>query len=146
VRKNKKKRNYSYNNPISKDLKQINMKPNFTYKKIYNYLPLLAFFVFSSNIYSQTPKFTTPTLISGTDKQVNAKYRYNNVITKLTALIDAIVTIVSIKDASIVDFDNPTNGGLIDRFQPVINTLKSNGYVEFEFSFIRKEHMEQLKN
>jgi hypothetical protein len=64
----------------------------------------------------------------------------------LTALIDAIVTIVSIKDASIVDFDNPTNGGLIDRFQPVINTLKSNGYVEFEFSFIRKEHMEQLKN
>jgi hypothetical protein len=95
----------------------------------------LCFLVISIRKHLSSP---TPTLISGTDKQVNAKYRYNNVITTDGTDVDAIVTIVSIKDASIVDFDNPTNGGLIDRFQPVINTLKSNGYVAFEFSFYKK--------
>ena len=35
------------------------------------------------------------------------------------------------------DVDNATNGGLIDRFQPVVNTSRANGYVEFEFSFYK---------
>ena len=107
--------------------------------KIMNNLKfLLSFFLIfvSLNIYSQqAPIFTTPTLISGVDKQVGARYRYSNVTTVNGTSVDAILTIFAINSATVVDVDNPFNGGLINRFQPVINSLSAGGNVEFEFSF-----------
>ncbi|SDX63067.1 hypothetical protein, partial [Flavobacterium degerlachei] len=100
-------------------------------------LLLFVFLIFSLKSYSQTPKFTTPTLKSGIDKQVGAKYLYPIVTVIDGTNVDAIVTVVAISNASIFEIDNPTNGGLIDRFQPVVNTSSSNGYVEFQFSFYK---------
>ncbi|WP_418264609.1 DUF7507 domain-containing protein [Flavobacterium faecale] len=110
-----------------------------TFKRI-QFGKLLFFTLFllvSLNLYSQSPKFTTPTLISGTDKQVGAKYRYPVVTTVDGTDVEAIVTIVAISDATLRTVDNPSNGGLIDRFQPEINTSKADGYVEFEFAFFK---------
>ncbi|WP_220764266.1 hypothetical protein, partial [Flavobacterium sp. UMI-01] len=118
------------------------MKKNYTNfsvpnSKLIKIVCFLFIILFTTIVVAQTPKFTTPTLISGTNKQVGAKYLYPIVTTVDGNNVDAIVTIVSINNASIVDVDNPTNGGLIDRFQPVVNTSSANGYVEYEFSFYK---------
>ncbi|MFV8324168.1 MBG domain-containing protein, partial [Flavobacterium sp. LS2R12] len=99
----------------------------------------ILFLLVSLKSFSQTPKFTTPTLISGTDKTVGAKYRYPTVTNVDGTDVDAIVTIVNITNATIVDIDNPNNGGgsLRDRFQPVISTSQPNGNVEFQFAFYK---------
>ncbi|MFV8357731.1 gliding motility-associated C-terminal domain-containing protein [Flavobacterium sp. XS1P32] len=78
-------------------------------------------------------------LISGTDKTVGAKYRYPAVTNVDGTDVDAIVTIVKITNATIVDVDNLNNGGgsLKDRFQPVISTSQVNGNVEFQFTFYK---------
>jgi hypothetical protein len=61
--------------------------------------------VFSSNIFANT---CSPLTLIGTDNK-DAKYRYNNVNTTVDGTdVDAIVTIVSIKDASIVLTIQPT--------------------------------------
>ncbi|MCF6142394.1 hypothetical protein L1S34_13945, partial [Flavobacterium sp. K77] len=99
----------------------------------------IAFFFISLASYSQTPRFTDPTLYSGIDKTVGAKYRYTNVTTVNGTNVDAILSIVRISDATIVDIDNPNNGSgsLRDRFQPVISTRRANGFVEFNFDFYK---------
>ncbi|RBN49291.1 Ig-like domain-containing protein, partial [Flavobacterium psychrolimnae] len=107
--------------------------------KLGSVLLLFLCLLVSLNSYSQTPKFTTPTLISGNDKAAGAKYRYPSVTQVDGTDVDAIVTILSITNATIVDVDNANNGGgsLKDRFQPVISTSKANGNVEFQFAFYK---------
>ncbi|MCW2119203.1 Ig-like domain-containing protein, partial [Flavobacterium sp. 7A] len=114
------------------------MKKNTLNKsKLLNFVFLFLCFFISIKAFSQLPKFTTPTRVSGLDKAVGTKYMYVNVKTVNGVNIDAIVTITAISNAVIVDVDNPTNGGLTDRFQPVINTSAANGYVEYRFDFYK---------
>ncbi|MBC5842823.1 hypothetical protein H8R23_15525, partial [Flavobacterium sp. F-380] len=104
-------------------------------KSLFFILSLLVTF----NSYAQTPIFNTPVLQSGTDKAIGAKYIYTNVTTVDGTAVDAIVTLVDIVNATIVDVDNANNGGgsLRNRFQPVISSTVRGGYVEFSFEFYK---------
>tara|TARA_R110002124_G_scaffold71232_6_gene190937 strand:+ start:4419 stop:7085 length:2667 start_codon:yes stop_codon:yes gene_type:complete len=108
---------------------------------IYLMILLFSFLLNSSTIQSQTPIFSNPTHIpaSAANKTAGAKYIYYNVTNGNGFSVDAVVTIVSILNAVIVDVDNPTNGGggLIDRFQPVQNTTSAWGYVEWKIEFFK---------
>jgi hypothetical protein len=72
----------------------------------------------SLNSYSQIPNSQHLVNIWN-DKTVGAKYRYPLVTNVDGTDVDAIVTIVKITNATIVDVDNLNNGGgsLKDRFQ-----------------------------
>jgi hypothetical protein len=76
--------------------------------------------------------FRNPTLISGTNLQVNARYRFANVITG----VDAVVTIVAFSGGvTLNQMDGPT--GYVEAFQPVIFApANSNGYVDFRIQFV----------
>jgi len=76
--------------------------------------------------------FSNSSLISGTDKQVNARYRFTNV----KPGIDAIVTVTSISSGvSINQIDG--SSGFREAFQPVLDvSAYSNGYAEFKIDFV----------
>jgi hypothetical protein len=76
--------------------------------------------------------FRNPVLMSGTDKQPGAKYRFSNV----RPGVDAIMDVVSlVNGAKINTLDGP--GGYIEAFQPIIDILPyKNGYVEFLITFV----------
>jgi hypothetical protein len=76
--------------------------------------------------------FRNPTLISGTNLQLNARYRFANVKTG----VDAVVTIMAFSGGvTLNQMDGPT--GYVEAFQPVIFApANSNGYVEFRIQFV----------
>jgi hypothetical protein len=75
--------------------------------------------------------FKNPTLISGTDKQIGAKYRFPFV----KPGVDGIITITDIKKLTIANIDGPS--GFDEAFQPIIDVArKSKGYVEFQLDFV----------
>jgi len=78
--------------------------------------------------------FKNPSLISGTNKQIGAIYRFPLVKTG----IDAIVSINNITaNISIVDFDDSLNGGFKEAFQPRIQAQgNTKGYAEFTITFV----------
>ncbi|MCG9792645.1 Ig-like domain-containing protein [Flavobacterium algicola] len=94
-------------------------------------------FLISNSAIAQIPIFSNPSEIIGTDKTKGAKYLYKDVTTTSGVGVDAVVTVVDIVNATIITIDNPTNGGLINRFQPEIKSTRSGGYVEFEFAFFK---------
>ena len=72
-------------------------------------------------------------MISGTDRQVDAVYRFPNVCTGT----DALVTITAITGGLILDDLDGTSSGFAEAFQPVITTpANSKGYVEFSIVFV----------
>lgn len=106
---------------------------NFTHARI-GILCLISFFSVSV-IFGQAPKFSfqNPTLVSGTDKQVNAVYRFPSVITG----VDALVTIQGITgNISLRNIDR-TADGYGEAFQPEykIGGL-SNAYIDFLITFV----------
>ncbi|MBS1655842.1 MAG: hypothetical protein JSU05_13405, partial [Bacteroidetes bacterium] len=107
---------------------------NFTHARI-GILCLISFFSVSV-IFGQAPKFSfqNPTLVSGTDKQVNAVYRFPSVITG----VDALVTIQGITgNISLRNIDR-TADGYGEAFQPEykIGGL-SNAYIDFLITFVQ---------
>jgi hypothetical protein len=76
--------------------------------------------------------FRNPTLLSGTNLQVNARYRFSNV----KSGVDAIVTIMAFSGGvTLNQMDGPT--GYAEALQPVIFApANSNGYVEFRIQFV----------
>jgi hypothetical protein len=82
--------------------------------------------------YSQ-PEYTfkSPVLVSGTDLQVGAVYRYSNV----RPGTDAIVTITDLNNITLTQFDGAS--GFDEAFQPYIWCPgKTKGYAEFRFDFV----------
>jgi hypothetical protein len=97
---------------------------------------VLAFcvFLFSSFlVYSQPDYvFTNPELISGTDLEVNAKYRFSNI----KPGIDGIITIKSLWNVTLDELDG--GSGFDEAFQPYIYCPgRKKGYVEFQLDFVR---------
>lgn len=75
--------------------------------------------------------FKNGTRISGIDKQIGAKYRFDNV----KPGFDGIITITDIQNTVIDDIDG--NSGFDEAFQPVITVnAKSSGYAEFKLDFV----------
>ena len=76
--------------------------------------------------------FSNGSLISGTDKQVNARYRF----TSVKPGIDAIVTITSITGGIALNQIDGSSG-FKEAFQPVIDLpAHTNGHVEFKIDFV----------
>jgi hypothetical protein len=76
--------------------------------------------------------FKNPTHISGTDRKVGAKYRYDDV----RPGTDCIVTITDIKKVTLNQLDGAS--GYEEAFQPYIFCpAKTKGFVEFRFDFVR---------
>lgn len=89
-----------------------------------------------------------PTLLSGTNKQVGAVYKYENVITIDNVQVDALVRIEKAVDAEVDTIDDPKpNSGAsytvsqgspvpdMDVFGPRVRATKANGYVDFLILF-----------
>lgn len=99
---------------------------------------ILSFFVclfLTSNASAQAPiyKFQGPSLVSGTDKAVNAVYRFPNVTTGF----DALVQITNISAGiSLRDIDR-TADGYGEAFQPEYRVNSgTNGYIDFLITFV----------
>ena len=88
-------------------------------------------------------KFNNYALYSGTDKAVNAVYKYTNVATINGIQIDAYITILSITNASLTTIDNNTPTGFVppagmtiaDIWAPEVSTSRANGGIEFSIQF-----------
>jgi hypothetical protein len=77
--------------------------------------------------------FKNSSLISGTNRQIGAKYRFPGV----KPGVDGIMTIMDIKKVTLTVFDGTGNGGFDEAFQPEIDVpRKSKGYVEFQLDFV----------
>lgn len=75
--------------------------------------------------------FRNGTLISGTSRQIGAKYKYSNI----KANTDGIITITDINRITLDDIDG--GSGFDEAFQPVISApRKTKGYVEFKLDFV----------
>lgn len=75
--------------------------------------------------------FRNPVRISGTQNQVNSKYRFSRVKTG----VDAILTITDIEKIQLTELDG--GDGYDEAFQPVINVpRRTEGYVEFKLEFV----------
>lgn len=81
------------------------------------------------------PSFDNGTLISGSDLQVGAKYRFDNVLTGVYAEVE----IVTINNLTILQLDAPATQsgvGSDDEFAPYLNNAGGgSGYVDFRISF-----------
>ncbi|NJN33809.1 MAG: hypothetical protein HC817_05700 [Saprospiraceae bacterium] len=88
----------------------------------------------SAQVCATALRFQNPTLISGTDKQVGAQYRFDDVFFG----VDATVTLTALNDASVntVDDDSPGTGYL-RAFQPNVSITDSDGYAEWTVTFKR---------
>lgn len=75
---------------------------------------------------------SSPTLVSGTDKQVGAVYSYSTI----KAGVDAQITITALVNASIDSIDRVAVG-FDEAFQPMVRTnASSTGYAEFTITFL----------
>ena len=91
--------------------------------------------------------FRNPTLINGSDLQVGAQYRFQNVGTVNGGVsIDALVTITASQAATLEQFDDNTEylGTSFSDFNPIVqlnsgivNGSADGAYVEFFFEFVR---------
>jgi hypothetical protein len=108
------------------------MKANGTRFVFIAVLAELLFLLISFTVAAQ-PEYTfrNGRLISGTDKQEGARYRYNNV----RPGVDAFVTITDIDKVSLSQLDGAS--GFDEAFQPYIKCPgKTKGFVEFRFDFL----------
>ncbi|MBH03319.1 MAG: hypothetical protein CMP08_04230, partial [Xanthomonadales bacterium] len=74
---------------------------------------------------------SAPTLVSGTDRQVGAVYRFANVASG----VDALVTIETLSNATITAIDANQNG-VAEAFSPTIQGRGANGFAQFSFRFV----------
>src|SRR6187399_2484972 len=108
------------------------MYPNSTLKQLIRSLLLLSMLAITSFGYSQPDYiFRNAVLVSGTDLQEGAVYRFSNV----KPGTDALVTITDIEKIALNQLDGPS--GFDEAFQPYIYCpAKTKGYVEFRFDFV----------
>jgi hypothetical protein len=109
------------------------MKTLFTLKNKMTSLVLLALLLVSVAGFAQPEySFTNPTLLSGTNLQVNAKYRFSAV----RPGIDALMTITAISPGiGLTQLDGPS--GYAATLQPTITaTPWTSGYVEMTITFV----------
>ena len=99
-----------------------------------------SFFSLSLYIQAQPPvpaypslTFNSPSLISGTDLQVNAVYKFPNVV----ADVDAHVTIMGMSGGAwLAEIDNTTGAGYYDAFQPYVGAgANDTSYIDWKFVF-----------
>ncbi len=94
--------------------------------------------------------FQNPTLVSGSDGQDNAVYRFSNVTNQATPLVDALVTITGRSSSSVVIAKDSNNQYIIDEtgtgynnaFQPRVDytgsyTSNTSWYLEFQIAFVQ---------
>src|SRR5688572_3229496 len=108
------------------------MKTNGTRFVFIAVLAELLFLLISFTVAAQ-PEYTfrNGRLVSGTDRQEGARYRFNNV----RPGTDAFVTITKIDKVTLNQLDGPS--GFDEAFQPYIHCpAKTKGYVEFRFDFL----------
>ena len=90
--------------------------------------------VFSTSTLFALPDydFRNPVLVSGTDLQIGAVYRFSNV----RPGVDGMITITDMVKVVLTQLDGPS--GFAEAFQPYIFCPgKSTGYVEFNLSFVQ---------
>jgi hypothetical protein len=77
--------------------------------------------------------FNSPSLISGTDLQVNAVYNFPGVMTG----VDAHVTIMGMSGGAwLAEIDNTTGAGYYDAFQPYVGAgANDTSYIDWKFVF-----------
>ena len=77
--------------------------------------------------------FQNPVRFSGTDLQVNARYRFSNVTTGT----DALVTITAVNGGAYLTALDDAAFGYTRAFQPIVHApANSNGYVQFRIDFV----------
>uniref|UniRef100_UPI0012E03D0B DUF4347 domain-containing protein n=1 Tax=Myxosarcina sp. GI1 TaxID=1541065 RepID=UPI0012E03D0B len=79
--------------------------------------------------------FQNPTLVSGTNLQPGAVYRFSNVITG----VDALVTVTAFNGGATLNAIDSTANGTAAAFQPEVNVPANaaNASVDFAFSFVK---------
>lgn len=111
------------------------MKTNGTRIILVTVFLYLLLVVFTFSTFAQSPpdySFTSSSLVSGTDRQVGAKYRFNNV----KAGVDAFLTITSISSGvTLSNIDG--SSGYPEALQPDITVAAdTRGYVEMTIDFL----------
>ena len=98
---------------------------------------ILALCFFTATAFSQAPlfKFVNPTLVSGTDRQVGAIYRFSGVIPN----VDALVEVKAISSGMSLRNIDRTADGYPEAFQPEyrINANVAFGYIDFRIRFVQ---------
>jgi len=112
------------------------MKPNSTLVALKTrVLALTILLLAASAVFAQAPiyRFQSPSLISGSDRNVGAKYRFSNVTTG----VDALVTILSMSSGISLQNIDRTADGYAEAFQPEyrINSGRT-GYIDFRIDFV----------
>jgi hypothetical protein len=107
------------------------MKTTVTPNRVKSLVTVL-FLILSFTGYAQPDYvFRNGTLISGTDRQEGAKYRFRNI----KPGTDGIITITEIEKITLDNIDG--GSGFDEAFQPVINVpRRTNGYAEFQLDFV----------
>lgn len=112
------------------------MKANSILEMLYGRLcPLLIVLMLTGSVFAQAPiyRFQSPALMSGTDRQVGARYRFSNVITG----VDAHVTIDSIVGGISLRNIDRTADGYAEAFQPEYRIdANRSGYILFTITFM----------
>ncbi|MBL7757779.1 MAG: hypothetical protein JNL59_10300, partial [Chitinophagaceae bacterium] len=93
------------------------MKSNSTLVALKTRVPVIAIFLLvAMTAFAQAPiyRFQSPSLISGSDRNVGAKYRFSNVTTG----VDALVTILSMSSGISLQNIDRTTDGYAEAFQP----------------------------
>lgn len=109
------------------------MKTNFTLRKKHFIIRMMIFLIFPISTIAQPDYiFSGGSLISGTDLQIGATYRFPEV----KPGIDGIITIIDMTGGiSLSQIDGPS--GFDEAFQPYINCAgNQKGYVEFQLDFV----------
>lgn len=79
-----------------------------------------------------TLKFTNPVLINGNDGEIGAIYLFPKVIPG----VDAQITIMDLKGASLAEIDNTTGAGYFDAFQPYVwAAANDTSYIDWKITF-----------
>jgi hypothetical protein len=112
------------------------MKSNSTLVALKTRVPVIAILLLvAMTAFAQAPvyRFQSPSLISGSDRNVGAKYRFSNVTTG----VDALVTILSMSSGISLQNIDRTTDGYAEAFQPEyrINSGRT-GYIDFRIDFV----------
>ncbi|MES1217381.1 MAG: T9SS type A sorting domain-containing protein [Bacteroidota bacterium] len=112
----------------------------FQFRQKLSALFIITIFLFTGKANAQPPipvypslTFNSPVLIDGTDGQINATYRFPDVMTG----VDAFVTVMDIVGgARLVEIDNTTGAGYYDAFQPYVAAAPNDtSYIDWKIVF-----------
>lgn len=109
------------------------MKTNGILSRLFRIIFLILLVLSTGKLIAQPDyDFRNPVLLSGTDLQIGAVYRFSNV----RPGVDGIITITDMVKVTLDQLDGPS--GFAEAFQPYIHCPgKSKGYVEFHLDFVQ---------